>query len=76
MRYLAQYKNRKKELKLKRLEAPNETQVRDYIRREGATEVVVLPESRGYICVSCGKLTDDPSINRVCEACRTANETT
>lgn len=70
MKYTVQYKNRKDELKLKTLEAPNPAQVRDYIRREGAKDVVIVPAGSGFICAVCGKLSNDRVLDKICDKCR------
>ena len=70
MIYLTQYITRKGELKNKKFEASNATAIRDRIRKEGAKNIVIIPDKQGYICKKCGKLVEGFDIDLPCIECR------
>ncbi len=70
MKYITQYTNRKKQRILKKLEASSEVAVRDFIRREGARDIIISARSNAHLCPKCRRLTDDGDITELCEKCQ------
>lgn len=69
MIYHMEYTVRKGNVKTKTLNARDKFSCKDYVRREGPTNVRILEEGRGYICKKCRRLMEGYSQTHICEEC-------
>ena len=74
MIFLTEYTNRKGMVIRKKLEAKSTGSIRDYIRREGAKDITIIPEGKGYFCKKCKSLIRGYAEDEICDTCRNMPE--